>query len=145
MFTGKHERSLDDKWRLVLPTSFRRPFEDGGGRLAPGDRCLALFTDEEFKGVMQRMVEKSRSEEADDDMVDAVRVFTGLTVPVQLDGQGRFVIGEEHRTYAGLGRDVLVAGQNDRVEIWDAASYRALEQRLPAADTSATLRRMKVF
>jgi MraZ protein len=145
LFTGKHDRSLDDKWRLVLPTAFRRPFEDGGGRLAPGDRCLALFTEDEFKGVMQRMVERSRSEEADDEIAEAVRLFTGSTVPVQLDGQGRFVVGEEHRDYAGLTREVLVVGQNDRVEIWDAASYRALEAAKPAADVSATLRRMRVF
>jgi MraZ protein len=145
VFTGKHERSLDDKWRLVLPTSFRRPFEDGGGRLAPGDRCLALFTEHEFEGVMQRMVDKARSDDADDAVTDAVRVFTGLTVPVQLDAQGRFVVGEEHRRYAALAREVMVVGQNDRLEIWDAAAYRALEEARPAADVSATLRRLKVF
>lgn len=145
MFTGKHDRSLDDKWRLVLPASFRRPFEDGGGRLAPGDRCLALFTEDEFAGVMNRMVEKSRSDEADEAVVDAVRLFNGLTVPVQLDSQGRFVLGEEHRAYAGLARDVMVVGQNDRIEIWDAGAYRVLEETQPAADVSATLRRMRVF
>ncbi len=145
MFTGKHDRSLDDKWRLVLPSAFRRPFEDGGGRLSPGDRCLALFTEETFGEVMQRMVERSRSDDADDDVADAVRVFTGMTVPVQLDSQGRFVVGEEHRAYAGLEREVMVVGQNDRIEIWDAASYRALEGAKPAADVSATLRRMHVF
>jgi len=145
LFTGKHDRSLDDKWRLVLPTSFRRPFEDHGGRLSPGDRCLALFTEDEFEGVMRRMTEKSRSDDATDDVIEAVRVFTASTVPVQLDSQGRFVVGEEHRTYAGLDRQLLVVGQNDRVEIWDAAAFRAIEERRPAADVSATLRRMKVF
>ena len=83
MFIGKHDRSLDDKGRLVLPSGFRRSFEDaGGGVLAPWDRCLGLWTRDHFEVVMNKLLEKVSAEEADDDVV---RLFAGAAGRIVVD------------------------------------------------------------
>jgi MraZ protein len=142
VFIGKHDRSLDDKGRLVLPSGFRRAFEDaGGGVLAPWDRCLALWTRDDFEVVMDKLLAKVRDGEADDDVV---RLFSGAAADVQLDTQGRFVVPEEHRTHADITREVKVLGQHTRIEIWDANRFAAMEDGKSADDVSAEIRRLRI-
>ena len=143
MFIGKHDRSLDDKGRLVLPSGYRRAFEDaGGGVLAPWDRCLGLWTRDHFEVVMNKLLDKVSAEEADDDVV---RLFAGAAADVQLDAQGRFVLPEDQRRHAAIGRDVKVLGQHNRIEIWDAERFSAVEGAKSADDVSAEIRRLRVF
>ena len=53
----------------MLPSGYRRAFEDaGGGVLAPWDRCLALFPRDDFEAVMRRLLDKVSDGEADDDV-----------------------------------------------------------------------------
>jgi len=142
MFIGKHDRSLDDKGRLVLPSGFRRAFEDaGGGVLAPWDRCLALWTRDDFEVVMDKLLAKVRDGEADDDVV---RLFSGAAADVQLDAQGRFVLPEEHRSHADITREVKVLGQHTRIEIWDAHRFAAMEGGKSADEVSAEIRRLRI-
>ena len=143
MFIGKHDRSLDDKGRLVLPSGYRRAFEDaGGGVLAPWDRCLGLWTRDHFEVVMNKLLDKVGAEEADDDVV---RLFASTAADVQLDAQGRFVLPEDQRRHAAIGRDVKVLGQHNRIEIWDAERFSTVEGGKSADDVSAEIRRLRVF
>jgi len=143
MFIGKHDRSLDDKGRLVLPSGYRRAFEDaGGGVLAPWDRCLGLWTRDHFEVVMNKLLDKVSAEEADDDVV---RLFAGAAADVQLDAQGRFVLPEDQRRHAAIGRDVKVLGQHNRIEIWDAERFSGVERAKSADDVSTEIRRLRVF
>ena len=122
MFVGRFEHSLDGKGRLVLPAAFR-PALRGGGVLAPWDRCLALWTTQQFDQVAQAM--KTKLSESDQDM-DVMRLFFAEARAVQPDGQGRFVVPEEHRGHAGLVRDAVVSGQFDRIEIWDRSRFQGV-------------------
>jgi MraZ protein len=143
VFIGKHDRSLDDKGRLVLPSGFRRAFEDaGGGVLAPWDRCLALWTRDRFEVVMDKLQTKVSEEEANDDVV---RVFAAAASDVQLDSQGRFLVPEEHRNHAAIQREVKVIGQHHRIEIWDASRFASIEGDRTADEVSSEIRRLRVF
>ncbi|HBX43472.1 MAG TPA: division/cell wall cluster transcriptional repressor MraZ, partial [Deltaproteobacteria bacterium] len=48
-----------------------------------------------------------------------VRFFVGGAVEVVPDKQGRILIPPSLRSYAGLGRDVVILGMPNRFEIWD--------------------------
>jgi len=134
---------LDDKGRVVLPANYRREFEDaGGGVLAPWDRCLALWTQAKYGDVMQQLIEKVRSNEADDDVV---RLFQSRAADVQLDAQGRFVVPEDQRNHAGIRREVKVLGQTDRVEFWDTERFEEMEGGKSSEDVSAEIRRLRIF
>jgi MraZ protein len=122
VFVGRFEHSLDGKGRLVLPSAFRADLRSGGV-LAPWDRCLALWTRDQFGDVAQAM--KLRVSESDQDM-DIFRLFLAEARFIEPDGQGRFVVPEEHRIHAGLVRDTVVSGQLDRVEIWDRSRFQGV-------------------
>ena len=51
----------------------------------------------------------------------------GASVIVE-DGQGRILIPQELRDYAGIGKNATVVGLPDRAEIWDSERYRASEE-----------------
>jgi MraZ protein len=143
VFIGRHDRSLDDKGRLVLPANYRRDFEDaGGGVLAPWDRCLGLWTKAKYSDVMEQIIEKVRDGEADDDIV---RLFQSDAADVQLDSQGRFVVPEDHRHHASITREVRVLGQTTRVEIWDAGRFDEMKRDKSPEDVSAEIRRLRIF
>jgi MraZ protein len=134
---------LDDKGRLVLPSNYRRDFEDaGGGVLAPWDRCLGLWTKAKYEDVMEQLIDKVRSGEANDDVA---RLFQSNAADVQLDAQGRFVVPEEHRAHAGITREVKVLGQTTRVEIWDLGAFAAMEQGTTREAVSEEIRRLRIF
>jgi MraZ protein len=84
---------------------------------------------------------KQRASEGGQDM-DMIRVFFSEARAIEPDGQGRFVVPEEHRNHAGLVRDTVVIGQYDRIEIWDRSRYQGVreEQSGQLADAIRDLR-----
>ena len=76
--------------------------------------------------------------------LDAARVFFAGAREVKPDKQGRVAIAADLREYAGLDREVMVAGVFTRIEIWDAERWRERkgggQSVLSAAASPARLR-----
>ena len=53
------------------------------------------------------------------------RHFQGMAQDVELDAQGRFLIPPLLRKQAGLDKEVLLIGQGQKMELWDAARWEA--------------------
>jgi MraZ protein len=115
-FFGRHEHSLDDKGRVILPANFEH-----GGFLAPEqDGCLSLWTPEQFELQMDAMVERSTVSRSDRNLV---RLWASTSHELEIDKQGRMAIPLRLRQYAHLGDEVLVLGAIDRVELWDRQTW----------------------
>jgi len=121
MFVGRFEHSLDEKGRLVLPSSHRLGLQ-GHGYLTQYQRCLGLWTVEGFAEVTDRLREKVRAGMAPN---SAVRAFSANAVDIRVDKQGRISIPEWLRDKAGLDREAVIIGVLDRIEIWSADRWRA--------------------
>ena len=119
MFVGTFEHSLDDKGRVVLPSSFRAQIVDKGF-LSQLDRCLGLWTEEGFEAVARELSDKIRAGEAPQ---EARRAFAANAHEVRADSQGRITIPQRLRDFARLDREAVVIGAIDRIEIWDAARW----------------------
>jgi len=122
VFVGTFEHSLDDKGRLVLPSTFRAHLADRGF-VSQYERCLGLWTEDGFTDVARRLTDKVREGLASH---DAVRAFAANASEVRPDSQGRIVVPQRLREFAGLQREVVVIGALDRIEIWDAARWGEL-------------------
>lgn len=121
MLLGTHDHTIDDKSRLTLPARFRRAFEAGVVVTRGLDPCLVAYPRDEWARSQSRIAElDTLSGEAR----RLQRVVYGNAVEGDLDKQGRFVVPGKLREYAGLGRDVVVAGVNDHLEIWDRAAWQ---------------------
>lgn len=119
MFVGTFEHSLDDKGRVVLPSTFRVQMNDKG-YLSQWDKCLGLWTEDDFADVARRLTEKVRAGEAPQ---EAIRAFSANAHEVRPDTQGRITIPQRLREFAHLERDAVVIGAIDRIEIWDAGRW----------------------
>jgi MraZ protein len=122
MLLGAHEHTIDDKNRLTLPAKFRQAFSDGVVVTRGLDRCLYAYRREDWG----RLVE-SRLAPLDPlgkEGRKMHRYFFASATEADLDKQGRVMLPAPLIEYAQLGREVVVAGVNDRLEIWDREAWR---------------------
>ena len=128
MFYGEYEHTVDEKKRLTLPARFRDELA-GGVVLSRGiERNIDVYPRASWEATMARVAElDSLSREG-----RAMKryVFTGAT-PVDLDKQGRVLIPANLAAHAGIEKDVVLAGVQDHLEIWDsnewATHFKAIE------------------
>lgn len=121
-FFGRYEHSLDAKGRLILPAKFRPAFDNGGYLTQFNDRCLALWTPEDFEKqmtLMEEASERSREER------NQARIWAAGSQEVEIDKQGRMAISPNLREFARLTDEVLVNGSITRVELWDPREWAA--------------------
>jgi MraZ protein len=132
MLLGAHEHTIDDKNRLTLPAKFRQAFADGIVITRGLDGCLFAYRRPDWG----RLVE-SRLAALDPLSPEGRRLqrhFFSGAAEADLDKQGRVMVPKELIEHARLGRDVVIAGVHDRLEIWDRAAWR---KELAAVEGSA--------
>ena len=120
--TGTYEHSIDAKGRLFIPAKLR---EELGVTfyLAMGvDECLAIYPQETWNRFTEKFASLPMSQSA------AMRPLFANASKCELDSQGRIVIPQKLRKYAGLDKDVVIIGVNDRAEIWAADAWNAQEE-----------------
>ena len=127
-FVNHYEHSVDSKGRIVLPAKFRSSLGDRV-YLAPQDNSLAVYSEKEYAGVIERLIGQVRSGGVDP---MTRRAFATNSVEVDVDSAGRITIPSRLREYAHLTGDVVVNGMLTYVEIWDRETFEAMEPELSA-------------
>jgi|SRR5579872_3050609 len=138
--TGTYLRSLDDKQRLAVPKRLCEDFNElelNHFYVAPGtEKSLVLYSPAGFEK-LSRKIAKQPSNRVE--VRNYKRVFFSQAEKVELDAQGRVRIPERLVQFAGLVRDVVLAGVHDHAEIWDAALWDSfLKGTEPGFDNMAT-------
>lgn len=121
-FTGDYRHSVDPKGRLVLPAKHRDRLQLGGFLTKFSGGCLAVFTAAEYEVVVNRLREQARNGELG---IETIRQVASSTVDVKPDSQGRVLIPETLRNWAGIESDVVVAGMFNHIEIWPVSKWEA--------------------
>lgn len=126
-FVGKYERQLDERGRFVLPAKIR---EKLSGTVyitkAPTEDCLNLYTEEEWAEIVQNLRKIPTS--TDKNLARFVREFFSRALDCELDKQGRIPLSSELIASAGLKKDIVLVGANNKLEIWDAEQYNGMSQ-----------------
>lgn len=126
MFIGEYEHNLDAKGRIAIPAKFRNKLS-GGAIVTRGlDRCLFVFTQEDWENLAQKLIALPVTQAN-------ARAFTRLMLAgaseCEIDAQGRILVPEYLRKYADLKKEAVVAGLYNRIEIWDASSWSTYKQK----------------
>ena len=125
MFTGEHERLLDEKGGLVLPPNFRRHLQDAAfiakSLEAP---CLMVYSAEEIEKVAERLIEQVQGKKV---TADAQRRWSASISEVKTDAQGRIAIPTKLRDEIGLEREAVLIGVINRLEIWIPNEWNRIE------------------
>lgn len=121
MFFGEYEHTIDDKNRLTLPAKFRDAL-GGGVVLTRGlDECLDVYARDEWHTLVEARLAPLNpfSREAR----ELKRFFFAAAADAELDRQGRVHVPVALAKHARLGREVVVAGVHDHLEIWDRGTW----------------------
>ncbi|MBZ0158061.1 MAG: division/cell wall cluster transcriptional repressor MraZ [Alphaproteobacteria bacterium] len=125
-FHGKYYYTLDPKGRIIIPAPLREIITKkyNNSKLyitnAAFDKCLHLYPLEEWN----RLEEKIRSMPKMDTAVQYyLRRVVASAMEGEIDKQGRILIPYEHRQDAGIGSDVVIVGQLEKIEIWDRSEW----------------------
>lgn len=120
MFIGEYNHNLDDKGRLAVPSKFRGALKKGAVVTRGIDNCLFLYTQEEWNKLAEKLANLPISQAN-------TRAFSRLmlagAMDVSLDKQGRIILPDYLRKYAGVDKKVIVAGLYNRLEIWDEETW----------------------
>jgi MraZ protein len=120
VFIGTYEHSLDPKGRVILPRRFRDELGQDMVFTKGIESCLYVFPLAEFEAFANKLRSLPLTERPSRDFV---RVFVAGASQESADSQGRVVIPQALREYAGLSKDVVIVGQLSRIEIWDKAEW----------------------
>jgi MraZ protein len=122
MLLGEYEHTIDDKNRLTLPARFRQAFAGGLFVTRGMDGCLAAYTRKDWERLVDERL--ATLDPLDPDSRKMQRFFFSAAQDAELDKQGRVMLPPALLQHAKLGREVVVAGVYDHVEIWDRATWR---------------------
>jgi transcriptional regulator MraZ len=122
MLLGEYEHTIDDKNRLTLPAKFRDELAEGVVVTRGMDGCIYAYPATDWRERFQSRV--GGLDPLSREGRKLQRHFFSGAAEAELDKQGRIMIPAALLRYAGLARDVVVAGVHDHLEIWDRETWR---------------------
>ena len=122
MFFGEFEYKIDEKGRVPIPPKFRDELRQGV-ILTPGvERCINLYSLTEWDKVSATLttgpIENNKMRRLN-------RAIFATAFPLNIDGQGRIALPIPLRQYAGIEDEVVVAGVNTYLELWNKGQWQS--------------------
>ncbi|MBQ8901557.1 MAG: division/cell wall cluster transcriptional repressor MraZ [Bacilli bacterium] len=121
MFMGEYHHNIDEKGRIVIPGKFR---EDNTKLIVTRglEKCLYLYTESEWNKIVEKLNKLPFTKK---DARTFMRSFFAGATACDFDRSGRINITSPLVSYAGLTKECVIIGVNDRIEIWDETLYNA--------------------
>lgn len=133
MFRGSSNHTLDAKGRIVIPSRFRELLvTDNGGMamITRLDNCLFAYSLPEWAKIEARIVALA---ETSAQMRNFRRFFVGGAHECACDKQGRVLIPQSLREYAGLEKDAVLVGALEHFEIWSLERWTTTDKKMEEA------------
>ena len=132
MLIGEYSHNLDEKGRLAVPKKFRGDLSKGAVVTRGLDNCLFLYTKKEWIKLAEKLANLPF---APANTRAFARLMLAGAMDVDMDGQGRIMLPEYLRTFAGLKKNAIVAGLYNRLEIWDQETWDGYKQKTEKEST----------
>lgn len=121
--TGQYQHNIDAKGRLFIPAKLREELgETFYVTISLTDRCLTAYSEAGWEHLTEQFESLPYSKAR-----KAIRLIYANAAKCEPDAQGRILLPQKLRDYAGLKKEVTVVGVSKRAEIWDAAAWTELE------------------
>lgn len=127
MFLGEYQHSIDEKGRVIMPARFREQLGNTFIITRGLDGCLFVYPQDEWVKLAKEVQNLSLAKK--DARAFSRFLFSGAA-EVECDKQGRVSIPSILREYAGIEKDVVIVGVSERIEIWAAAAWSAVNDDL---------------
>ena len=121
MLLGEFEHTIDDKNRLTLPAKFRQALSGGLVITRGMDGCLYCYPQAEWERLVDGRLAGLDPLSKEGRMMQ--RFFFAPASEAKPDKQGRVLVPTTLAKKASIGREVVIAGVGDHLEIWDRATW----------------------
>jgi MraZ protein len=137
-FIGDYTCKVDVKGRIILPMAFKKQMPASAQdhfvvRKDIFENCLILYSIDDWNRQLEKIRRRINPYNREHNMF--LRNFFKGTAELTLDNNNRMLIPKRLLDMIGAERDVVLAGQDGRIEIWEAAIYEKVE--MPAEDFAA--------
>ncbi|MCG8347861.1 MAG: division/cell wall cluster transcriptional repressor MraZ [Chloroflexales bacterium] len=133
MFLGEFEHVIDDKGRVAIPARFREELGEGLILTRGFERCLQAFPRPIWQSLSQRISSLSLGNE---EARNLRRMLFANAAEVEVDRQGRILIPQNLREYAGLSEQVIIAGLDTYFELWSRDRWQNVLESLDSNGSS---------
>ncbi|MBM3699511.1 MAG: division/cell wall cluster transcriptional repressor MraZ [Actinobacteria bacterium] len=122
MFLGEYLRTKDNKGRVFIPSNFREELADGM-IVSKGfdEKCLFLFSKQNWQKLQEKILSGPIARK---NLQEFSRWFFSSAREVETDVQGRIKIPPLLEEHAGLGKEIVLIGVSDRIEIWSKENWQ---------------------
>ena len=122
---GEFHHKLDAKGRVSLPSDFRKSLPKNlKVTQAPKETCLYVFEPDAFDDWVESLfASKGGYKPTLLEHERARRVLNSRATNVEIDSAGRISISADLRSKTGLDKEVVILGNSDHMEIWDAKRW----------------------
>ncbi len=125
MFIGEYQHSIDPKKRLAVPSRFRVELKNKVVVTRGLDKCLFIYPIKVWEELANKLGTMPVGESATRSFI---RLQLAGAVDVEVDKQGRILIPDYLKDYAGLEKNVVIAGIYNRLEIWDEEKWKSYKK-----------------
>ena len=122
MFMGEYNHTVDAKGRLIVPSKFREQLGDEFVITKGLDNCLFVYDNSEWTALEEKLRALPITNTAGRKFS---RFLLAGATTCEVDKQGRILIPAVLREFAGLEKDVVLAGAGNRIEVWSSEKWAA--------------------
>lgn len=116
MFYGEFDYKIDEKGRVPLPPKFRNYLKDGVVLTPGAEKCITVYTVPEWRKLSANLTNSPLSRSK---MRKLSRALFSTAFSTRIDNQGRIALPAPLREHAEIVDEVVVAGSNTYLEIWN--------------------------
>ncbi|MEK9148364.1 MAG: division/cell wall cluster transcriptional repressor MraZ [Patescibacteria group bacterium] len=120
MLLGEYQHSIDEKGRMAIPAKFRKSLAGGVVVTKGPDHCLYLYPLDEWNKLAEKLAHLPLGQA---DSRAFSRVMLAGASHAEIDTQGRILIPEYLRKYAGVTGQAVIVGLYTRAEIWNEKAW----------------------
>ena len=120
MLMGEYHHNIDDKGRLVIPTKYRMELGESFVIARGLEKCLYAYSMNEWNKLVEKLDTLPFTKK---DARTFIRTFFSGATTCEFDKNGRINITSPLVSYAGLTKNCVIIGVNDRLEIWDEENF----------------------
>jgi MraZ protein len=130
-FIGDYTCRVDEKGRVTLPSAFKKQMDSASGdrfvvKKDIFEKCLVLYPFDEWER-QNRMI-RERINPYNKEHNKFLRNFYRGTAELTLDGNSRLLIPKRLLDLVEASREVIMAGQDGKIEIWASHLYDQMEE-----------------
>lgn len=123
MFMGEYNHTIDAKGRLIIPSKFRELLGEEFVLTRGLDGCLYIYPMDEWESFEMKLRSLPLTNK---NARTFSRFFVAGATTCELDRQGRILVPQTLREFAGLEKDVVLTGNLNRIEVWSKEKWNEI-------------------